>query len=226
MSDAQQHPLAVHLTCKNAPAAIAFYRDKLGFTLKESWPSEDQPMWGNLVLDGQSVMVGAAADPEHVGEMCAGDEEAAKWHRGLAEEYGSHRAGVGVLTYVMVPDVDAYHAKLVERGVTCETSPKTQFYGIRDFGVKDPEGYRVVFYSPVTMESCQSCGMPLAEAEPGQMYCSYCTDDNGHLKPYDVVLEGTIQGYFMGMQKMPREQAEQAAREHLAKMPAWVNQPA
>jgi hypothetical protein len=35
------------------------------------------------------------------------------------------------------------------------------------------------------------------------------------------VLEGTITGYFMGMQKMERSEAEKAAREHLATMPAW-----
>ena len=71
------------------------------------------------------------------------------------------------------------------------------------------------------MESCQSCGMPLSDAEPGQMYCQYCTDEQGQLRTYETVLEGTIQGYFMGMQKMSREEAELAAREHLAKMPAW-----
>jgi hypothetical protein len=53
------------------------------------------------------------------------------------------------------------------------------------------------------------------------MYCQYCTDEKGALKPYEAVFEGTTQGYFMAMQKMPRPQAEKAAREHLAKMPAW-----
>jgi hypothetical protein len=63
--------------------------------------------------------------------------------------------------------------------------------------------------------------MPLKDAAPGVMYCGYCTDSSGKLKPYDQVLEGTTQGYFMAMQKMPRPQAEKAAKDHLAKMPAW-----
>jgi hypothetical protein len=41
------------------------------------------------------------------------------------------------------------------------------------------------------------------------------------LRPYEAILEGTIQGYFMGMQRMERAEAEVAAKEHLAKMPAW-----
>ena len=36
------------------------------------------------------------------------------------------------------------------------------------------------------------------------------------------VFEGTVAGYFMAMQKLERAEAEVAAKEHLAKMPAWV----
>jgi hypothetical protein len=54
------------------------------------------------------------------------------------------------------------------------------------------------------------------------MYCEHCTTDAGKLKPFVEVLEGTIQGYFMGMQNMERAEAEVAAKEHLAKMPAWA----
>ena len=53
------------------------------------------------------------------------------------------------------------------------------------------------------------------------MYCQYCVDERGQLKPYSQVLEGTVAGYFMGMQKMERSAAERAAKEHLSKMPAW-----
>ena len=54
------------------------------------------------------------------------------------------------------------------------------------------------------------------------MYCEYCTDDKGTLKPYEAVLEGTTVGYFMAMQKLKRPEAETAARSHLSKMPAWA----
>lgn len=214
--------MAVGITCKDMQASVGFYRDKLGFTMKESWPSEDAPMWCNMVLGKQSVMLGAAMSPEQVGEMCAGDPEAAPHHKHAAERFQKHPAGVGLYTYLQVEDVDAFHAQTDEKGVEPLMPPKTQFYGIREMHVDDPDGYRLVFYHPVTMSECQSCGMPLGDAEPGQMYCDHCTDDSGKLRKYDEVFEGTVTGYFMGMQKMERVAAEEAAREHLAKMPAWA----
>ncbi|MCP4093627.1 MAG: hypothetical protein GY747_09270 [Planctomycetes bacterium] len=123
--------------------------------------------------------------------------------------------------YVVVDDVDAYYEEVQKRGGKPATEPKSQFYGLRSFGIQDSSGYRLLFYSPLVMENCGSCGMPLTDAEPGQVYCDYCTDDAGKLKSYEEVLEGTIQGYFMGMQKMERAEAEVAAKEYLAKMPAW-----
>jgi hypothetical protein len=88
--------------------------------------------------------------------------------------------------------------------------------------VQDPDGYRFTFYSPVTMQTCQSCGCRSPPRSPARCNCQYCVDANGKLKPYETVFEGTTTGFFMAMKKMPRKDAEKAAREHLAKMPAWA----
>jgi len=213
--------MAFGLTCKDMKKSVAFYRN-LGFEMKESWPDEKAPMWCNMLLGGQSVMLGAAMDPAQVEGMCGGDADDAKIYGEMAEAFQKHQAGVGVNFYLEVPDVDAYDAKIRKQGVRPLRQPKTQFYGIRETLVDDPDGYRLVFYNPVTMESCQSCGMPLSDAEPGQMYCGYCTDEKGTLRPYEQVFEGTVSGYFMEMQKMERKAAEKAAKDHLAKMPAWA----
>jgi len=214
--------LAVALTCNDIAKSLAFYREALGFEMKESWPDEHAPMWCNLLLGGQSVMLGAAMDPAQVGEMCAHDPADVAVYTPMAERFQKHPAGVGITVYLMVPDIDAYDAEIRGRGVQPLREPKTQFYGIRESIVDDPDGYRLIFYTAVAMTSCQSCGMPLADAEPGQMYCDYCTDEKGTLRPYEQVFEGTVQGYFMGMQKMERAAAEAAAKEHLAKLPAWI----
>jgi len=214
-------PLTVLLTAKDMKASVAFYRDTLGFEMKEAWPSKDDPWWCSLHLAGQTIMLGLATDD------CGGAEEmsdsAQEWMQANMQAFkDAPRAGVGVFTYVMVPDVDAFHAEITARGAKPHYEPKTQFYGIRDFSVTDPTGYDLVFYTNVKMESCQSCGMPLADAKLGQMYCQYCTDEKDELRPYEAVFEGTVTGYFMGMQKMERAAAEEAARDHLSKMPAWV----
>jgi uncharacterized glyoxalase superfamily protein PhnB len=221
MTKENRCPFSVMLTSRDMSRSIAFYRDKLGFKLSECWPDEKKAQYANLMLGGQSVMFGAAMNPADVGQHCAGDPLAEKWWKKQAEEYQKNQPGVGVALYVMVPSVDGYHRQVTGKGVVTATEPKTQFYGIRDFGVDDPDGYRLIFYAPVAMETCPSCGMPLTEAQPGQMYCHYCADDAGKLKPYEAVFEGTVTGFFMAHQKLPRKEAEKAAREHLKKMPAW-----
>lgn len=217
----KQDPMSVMLTSRDMARSVAFYRDVLGFALAEAWPDRDRPMWASFVLDGQAIMLGAAMDAADVDERCGDDPETAAAMKEMAAEFDANVPGAGVNVYLRVPDVDAYHALVKKRGAPGVTTPKTQFYGQRDFGLRDPDGYRLCFYTPVVLAECQSCGMPLADAQPGQMYCSYCTDDHGDLRPYEQVFEGTVAGYFMGMQKMSRPDAERAAKDHLSKMPAW-----
>lgn len=208
--------MSVMLTAKDVAASISFYRDKLGFELESTWPNEQAPLWASVKLNGQSIMLGCEATEA---SDCGGAE--GKFY--LENTAAFHKAaGGGIMIYIEVEDVDAYHAELLERGAEPVAAPRNEFYGLRDFPAYDPDGYRLYFFQPIKMESCQSCGMPLADAHPGQMYCAYCTDESGKLKPYEAVFEGTVVGYFMGMQKLEREAAEVAARELLAKMPAWA----
>ena len=220
---AKPYPFMVMLTCKDVAASVAYYRDVLGFELEQAWPDKENPMWANLMLDRQSIMLGGDSDPDAPECGAAGyPADHLAWYRERHRAWASGAAGVGAYFYVEVPDVDAYHGQITERGATPATSPHSEFYGIRDFVVADPDGYQLMFYTNITMSSCQSCGMPMTDAEPGQMYCGHCADVSGSLHPYESILEGTIQGYFMGVMKMERAQAEAAAVEHLSQMPAWA----
>jgi catechol 2,3-dioxygenase-like lactoylglutathione lyase family enzyme len=221
--ECKQSPNSVGLTVTDMQKSLAFYRDKLGFQLSECWPGEKDAMWASLLLDGQSVMFGQSAPPERIGEMCKGNPAAVKFWTRQARAYAEHPKGVGVNIYLKVADIDAYAARIQKNGVALELPPTSQFYGLRDIVVTDPDGYVLTFYTPIQMSSCQSCGKPLADTKPGDMYCEYCTDESGRLRPYEQVLEGTTTGYFMAMQKMPRKDAEKAAVAHLAAMPAWKN---
>jgi uncharacterized glyoxalase superfamily protein PhnB len=219
-----QSPLCVMLTVKDMKKSVPFYRDQLGFEIAEAWPDRDNPMWANLTLAGQSIMLGAAMSSEDMGDCGGGDAGAQKkaLYEKAMKDFRSNKPGVGVIVYVTAENVDEYHKRVRSKGVKPITEPTTEFYGIRDFLVEDPDGYQLMFFQAVAMTTCQSCGMPLKDAKAGQMYCGYCTDASGTLKPYEAVYEGTVSGYFMGMQKMQRPAAEKAAREHLSKMPAWA----
>jgi uncharacterized glyoxalase superfamily protein PhnB len=220
MSGTQHYPISVILTSTDVKRSIAFYRDTLGFALEVCWPDENNPLWANMLLDGQSVMIGALMPPEAAHEGCSAED--VNWLKTQVEEFKKNRPGVGIQVYLKVDNVDEHHRRVTSKGAKVLNRPTDRFYGIRDFFCEDPDGYRLIFYNLISMTQCQSCGMPLANAAPGQMYCGYCTDEKGQLKPYEAVLEGTTQGYFMAMKKMPRPEAEKAAREHLSKMPAWA----
>lgn len=220
MSESDQYPNSIMLTCADMAASVDFYCRRLGFTLKEAWPSKEQPLWANLVLHRQSIMIGAAMEPD--AQHCEHDAEGGAAMKEMLAEFRAGTPGAGAVFYLMVPDVDAFYAEVRGRKAPVTSAPKNQFYGLRDFPLRDPDSYRLNFYTPIALENCQSCGMPLADAKPGEMYCHYCLDENGELRPYAQVFEGTVQGYFMGMQGMERAAAEKAAAEHLAKMPAWA----
>ncbi|MGE5392227.1 MAG: VOC family protein [Candidatus Saccharibacteria bacterium] len=53
--------------------------------------------------------------------------------------------GVGVFLYVQVDDVDQVHRSLVDKGVFAST-PRNWPWGNREFVVKDPDGYKLIFY--------------------------------------------------------------------------------
>ena len=56
--------------------------------------------------------------------------------------------------------------------------------------------------------------------QEGTPYCKYCTTEDGKLKSYEEVLQGSTMA-LMEMKKMKPEEAKKVAKENLAKMPAW-----
>jgi len=67
----------------------------------------------------------------------------------IQNESGKNPKGLGVYTYIEVEDVDKYFAWLKENGVVPRTEPKTWPWGKREFVVKDPDGYKLIFYTPI-----------------------------------------------------------------------------
>lgn len=224
MSDCanDRFPIMVGFTVTDMVKSLAFYRQKLGFTLSECFPNEQAPVWASLTFKGQVVMLSQGMPAAQIEQMLGKDPTAARFWGRQATRFAEHPRGVGNNLYLHVPDVDAFAAQIAKAGLKPDLPPTTQFYGLRDIVVTDPDGYVLTFYTPIAMPNCQSCAMPLTNGKPGQMYCDHCVDANGQLKPYEQVFEGTVTGFFMAHQKMDRKTAEQAAKAHLAKMPAWT----
>jgi uncharacterized cysteine cluster protein YcgN (CxxCxxCC family) len=77
-----------------------------------------------------------------------------------------------------------------------------------------------------TCKTCGSCGMPLVNASDyalgdiTQVYCTYCTDEQGHLKPYNTILQG-MTDYIIHSQGINNKAALTIAEETLKRLPAW-----
>ncbi len=147
MTGTDQHPNSIHLTVEDPKRSIRFYCEKLGFELKQSWPDKKNPLWANLILDRQSVMVGVLMNPDDGKDMGCSKEELRLLKKDV-KAFKKHKHGVGVQVYICVKDVDAHARSAKKKRVAFVTEPKTQFYGIRDYQLMDPDGYRLVFYSP------------------------------------------------------------------------------
>ena len=50
---------------------------------------------------------------------------------------------------VIVPDVEAHFARVKKAGARIESEPTDQDYGLREYGVRDPEDHRWWFSSPL-----------------------------------------------------------------------------
>ncbi len=55
----------------------------------------------------------------------------------------------GVMVHVYVDDVDAHYARATAAGADVEGEPVDQPYGVRSYGVLDPEGHQWWFVKPL-----------------------------------------------------------------------------
>jgi len=125
--------LTIHnafLSHTDAEAALAFYRDTLGFELRNDvgysgmrWLTLGHPDQPGTSL----VLTPPAADPGVT------DEE----RRTITEMMA--KGTLGILT-LATPDLDKTFAELEASGVDIVQEPIDQPYGIRDCAVRDPSG--------------------------------------------------------------------------------------
>jgi PhnB protein len=118
------HSVTPYLICKNAAAAIEFYRQAFGATPSMAMNAPDGRIMHAEIKIGDSVVMLADEHPEI--------------HALSPDTVG----GTPVSLLVYVPDVDAVFAKAVECGATAERAVATQFYGDRTGGIRDPFGHR------------------------------------------------------------------------------------
>ncbi|HXQ40078.1 MAG TPA: VOC family protein [Candidatus Udaeobacter sp.] len=109
---------ATIFTVRDIGASVAYYRDLLGF--------------------GVTFQYG---EPTYYACLCR-DEVAV--HLRAAGKNAGWLPGNGAIA-VFVTDVDALHGELAARGARVLKPPQDYAYGMRDFGVADPDGNQITF---------------------------------------------------------------------------------
>ena len=134
MTQAEISGIAPFFIVRNVPAALAFYRDRLGFDITFQGPSEDDIFFGIVQRGGAMIImkdVGVDPVPNYTRDIKQG---IARWD-----------------AYLYVPDPDALAAEFSSRKVEFFTTLKDNEDGddgLRGFELKDVDGYILFFGRP------------------------------------------------------------------------------
>jgi catechol 2,3-dioxygenase-like lactoylglutathione lyase family enzyme len=123
MTKADITGIAPFFIVKNVPAALSFYRDRLGFDVTFQGPDPDDIFFGIVERGAAMIMlkdVGVDPLPNSKRDIQKG------WARWDA--------------YVHVPDPDALAAELTSRNVEFSQPLKDDDDGLRGFELKDADG--------------------------------------------------------------------------------------
>ena len=116
-----------NLIVNDVAASTAFYTTVLGFSIKQTVPDSAPFVFVWLERDGVPVFLNAR-------------HAAAEDYPGAADR----PAGGTATLFFIVSDVDGLHA-VVSPQATVVMPLKTQFYGMREFAVTDPDGHILTF---------------------------------------------------------------------------------
>ena len=116
-----------NLLVRDVAKSTAFYRDVLGFTMGETVPDKEPFVFVWMKHGDVSVFLNDINAAAH-------DYPAA----------ASLPQGGTAALFFIITDVDGYHARVAPK-TTVIMPLKTQFYGLREFAVTDPDGHIITF---------------------------------------------------------------------------------
>ncbi len=105
------------LAVRDLKVSTKYYTDVLGF----SQDPIDAEGWSFLTRDNFRVMLGECPDERPAGEL------------------GDH----SYFTYWNVDDVDQLYQELTARGALVTSEPADKPWGLREFGLRTPDGHRI-----------------------------------------------------------------------------------
>ena len=119
--------LTPNLLVADVSRSLAFYVDVLGFSRGMTVPDAAPFVFGSVTLDAVEIFFNEAGT-------------AVKEYPSLA----GRPIGASGTMFIEMDDVDAYHAALQGK-VTIVMPLVTQWYGLKEFAIVDPDGYLITF---------------------------------------------------------------------------------
>ncbi len=116
-----------NLLVQDIGRSTAFFRDVLGFSVKHTVPDAEPFVFVWLERDGVPVFLNDLEGAEHD-------------YPGASRRPAGGRAAM----FFIVTDVDALYASVLPH-ITMLMPLKTQFYGMREFAIEDPDGHILTF---------------------------------------------------------------------------------
>jgi lactoylglutathione lyase len=118
--------LSIGLTVNDLQRSLAWYRDVIGFVVTDEWRVEG-------ALRGVEMRAGTV-------DIFLGQDD---WKKGRDRSKGE-----GIRIYGRtVQDIDRLAALIRAKGGILSHEPQTQPWGERDFGIVDPDGFKITFSS-------------------------------------------------------------------------------
>ena len=120
------------LAVADIDASVRFYAEVLGIDVAFTLPGEDGKLIHASVQRGDSSLMFGRIDPSN--------------------PHDQDPRGRGVILYATVADnedIDTYFQRVKDAGATVVQEPTDQFWGHRDWGITDPDGY-LLFISKET----------------------------------------------------------------------------
>jgi uncharacterized glyoxalase superfamily protein PhnB len=114
------------LAVRDLAESTRFYIDVLGFQRDFGDGSDG---WSFLSRDAFKVMLGECPDEK------------------AASELGDH----SYVAYLVVEGVDRFYQEAAARGADVTSKPVDKPWGIREFGIRTPDGHRIQFGEPIAV---------------------------------------------------------------------------
>ena len=128
--------LSIELFVPDVAASLRFY-EALGFELRRDDPlgSVARSEWvefADIAMGGASLMLQDERNTQHAKAVAGGNQR-----------------GVGADIRIIVPDADAVCARAKQAGATIVREIGDRDYGLRDFLLRGPDGFRLRFATPI-----------------------------------------------------------------------------